>query len=460
MAKTSGASDPAAFAAAAKKATRPVYLLVGEPFQTEAWARTLIDALVPANRRSFNLETYDGRSTPIATVLDSLRMRGLFAGTKVVWVREPTLFLSREKRSDLAETLFADWAEERHGAAADKLLALAAMAGWTQDAFREANWANLPASEATSLLGGPIGDAERSALGAIRTYCLERGLSVGEYRDDSGLLQEFLAAGVPPGGVLLFTAAAVDQRKRIFKAVAEAGTVVELTLERERSGVLSAESIDLLVRQTLDAAGKRLAPPARRLLERRAGSDGATLASELEKLRLYVGERAAITEEDVREGVRDLGESWIFDFTKAIAQRQAGPALTLLRGLFAQGEHPLRLLSVVAREIRLLLLARDCLATSLAGQWNPRLQYAAFQQKLLPLISEEHREAFGKLHPYVLFLCLQNASRFGTAVLQHAMLRLQELDIKMKSTAADPRILLEGFVLNLCVADGAARTGG
>lgn len=460
MGKTSGANDPAALAAAAQKGPKPVYLLVGEPFQTGAWAHALIDALVPANRRSFNLETYDGRSTPIAPVLDSLRMRGLFAGTKVVWVREPTLFLSKEKRSDVAETLFADWAEERHGEAADKLLALAAMAGWTQEAFRDANWAALPGSEATALLGGSIGDAERSALAAIAAYCLERGLSVGEYRDDSGLLQEFLAAGVPPGSVLIFTAAAVDQRKRVFKAVAEAGVVVELSLERERSGALSAESVDRLVRQSLEGAGKRLAPAARRLLERRAGSDGAMFASELEKLRLYVGDRQEIGEEDVREGVRDLGESWIFDFTKAIAQRQAGPALTLLRGLFAQGEHPLRLLSVVAREIRLLLLARDCLSTTLAGQWNPRLQYPAFQQKLLPLISEEQREAFGKIHPYVLFLCLQNASRFGTAVLQRAMLRLQELDIKMKSSPADPRILLEGFVLNLCVTEGPARAGG
>ena len=128
-----------------------------------------------------------------------------------------------------------------------------------------------------------------------------------------------------------------------------------------------------------------------------------------------VGDASTIEEADVRASVRDLAESWIFDFTKALAQRQAAPAVTLLRALFDQGEHPLRMLSVIARELRLLLLARDCLSGSLAGSFTPRTQYTVFRDRLLPTLDERERDALGSLHPYVLYQCLQNASRTSTA---------------------------------------------
>lgn len=442
--------------AQAARTPRPVYLLIGEPFQTERTARALIEVLVPAERRTFNLEQYDGRTTAIGVVLDSLRMRGLFPGTKVVWVREPTLFLSGEKRGEIVDALFAAWADDRAAEAADKLLTLAALAGWTQERFQAVEWAALPATEATALFGRAVTVAERTALDAIRAACAERRLTVGEYRDDSGLLVEWLAGDPPATSVLLFTAAAVDRRKRVVKAVAEAGAVVELALARERSGALAAESIDRLVAQVLDERRKRLTPPAQRLVAQRAGGDPGMLAAELEKLCLYVGEAASIGEDDVRACMRDLSESWVFDFTKALAQRQAGPAVTLLRALFAQGEPPLRLVALIARELRLLLLARDCLTETLAGQWKGNLRYDEFQRRLLPMLSAPQREAFGGLHPYVLFVCLQNAARASTAALQRGVLQLQAVDLRLKSSGADPRMALEAFVLDLCRAPDRA----
>lgn len=450
MSKPTPPPDSTALLAAATKRPSPVYLLIGESFQTEGVARALIDVLVPAERRSFNLEIYDGRTAPLGTILDSLRMRGLFPGTKVVWVREPTLFLSGEKRGEITDALFAAWGEDRPAAAADKLLTLAALAGWTQERFAQADWAALSSTEISALLGRTATDAERTALDAIRAAAVERRLTVADYRDDSGLLLEFLAAGVPAGGVLLFTAAAVDRRKRVVKAVAEAGTVMELTLARERSGALTAESVDRLIGGVLDRWRKRLTPGAHRIVLQRAGTDAALLAAELEKLCLYAGEAATVGEDDVRASMRDLSESWVFDFTKALAQRQAAAAVTLLRALFAQGEPPLRLVALIARELRCLLLARDCLTDNLAAHWNPRVRFDVFQSRLLPLLSDAQREAFGNMHPYALYVCLQNASRASTAALQRGVLRLQEVDLRLKSSSADPHLVLEAFVLDLC----------
>lgn len=443
-------SDSDALLAAARKRPSPVYLIIGEPFQSEALARELIDLLVPPQRRSLSLERYDGRGTPIGTVLDSLRTPSLLAGTKVIWVREPTLFLSGEKRSDIASALFAAWEEDRPLEAAEKLLVLAGLAGWTQEQLTAADWSGLGAAEATALLGRQIGPRDAQTLDAIRAVCAERQLSVAAFRDDSGQLDQFLAAGPQTNSVLIFTASAADRRKRVVKTIADAGTVIELTVARERSGALTPDSVDALIERVVGRAGKRVAPAARQLIQRRAGSQAGALAAELEKLVLYVGDAATVDEAAVRDSLRDLAESWIFDFTKALAQRQAAPAVTLLRALFEQGEHPLRLLSVIARELRLLLLARDCITGSLAGAWTPRTQYTAFRDRLLPTLAESERDALGSLHPYVLYQCLQNASRTSASALQRGIMALQELDIAVKSTAADPRLRLEAFVLEMC----------
>jgi DNA polymerase-3 subunit delta len=428
----------------------PVYLLLGEPFQTESLARELIDVLVPPERRSFSLETYDGRTTPIGPILDSLRTPSLLPGTKVIWVREPTVFLAGEKRGDLADALFAAWEDERPIEAAESLLALVALAGWTQQQFAAAPWSGLPKADATALFGRALGPRDAEILDGVRAVCAERGLGVAAFRDDGSQLDAFLAAGVPPNSVLIFTCAAADRRKRVVKTIAAAGAVLELTVARERSGALTPESVDALIERVAGRAGKRVAPAARQLIQRRAGPQAGALAAELEKLCLYVGDAPSIEEADVRACLRDLGESWIFDFTKALAQRQAAAAVGLLRALFEQGEHPLRLLSVIARELRLLLLARDCLTGSLASTWTPRTQYTVFRDKLLPTLAESEREALGALHPYVLYQCLQNAARTSATALHRGILELQELDVALKSTAIDPRLRLEAFVLTMC----------
>src|SRR5205814_489571 len=149
------------------------------------------------------------------------------------------------------------------------------------------------------------------------------------------------------------------------------------------------DTVENVLAQVVGEHGKRLAPAARELVLRRAGTDVGVLSSELEKLCLAVGERDVISAEDVRGSVLDLAESWIFDFTAALGAGQIGPALTLLRGLLEQGEPALRLLAMLAREVRLLLIARECLDTSLRGSFRPDVSYTVFQTRVLPRIDAE-----------------------------------------------------------------------
>jgi len=444
----------ALLAAARSGRPRSVYLFAGESFHTRTAAHALLDALVPQARRAFNFETYEGRTTPIATVLDSVRTPGFFPGPKVVWVRESPMFLSGEKRSELTKALLAAWGDGREPEAAEKLLALLALAGWTQEQLVETRWATATKTRVREVFGEDLDAAALVQLDGVTRACLARGLTVSAYRDDSGMVVDFLGAGLPAHAVLLFTASAVDARKRLVKRLREVGAVVDFTVARERSGAITRETIDDLIQRGLREHGKQLRAEARDLIVRRAGTDPALLAVELEKLCLYVGDQPAITADDVRAVVRDLAESWIFDFTSAFATRQLGQALPLLRGLFAQGELPLRLLAMIAREVRLLLIARECLDGTLRGTWRANLPFNTFQSRVLPELDGETLAAFGKAHPFVLYRRFQDAAPVTARALRSAVVKLSDLDVRLKSSGGDPEILLEAFVIDWCRSEG------
>lgn len=458
--KEPAASLSAIVRAAAGGSPKPVYLFAGEPFQTTAAAKALIDALVPESSRTFNLEAYDGRTTPWARVLDSLRMRGFLAGTKVVWVRETTILLSGEKRGDVTKRLFAAWADGREQEAAEKLLTLVALAGWTQDQFARCDWSGLSKTRLKEVFGDEL-DAEQVAqLPRLQTACMTRELTVGAFQEEGANLLALLDGEMSPQVVLLLTASTVDARKKLYKRIDDVGVVLDLSAARERSGALSREAVDDLLSGLLAEHGKRLEPEARELVLRRAGSEPALVASEIEKLCLSVGDRPSITAGDVRESMLDLAESWIFDFTGALSARQVGAAVGLLRGLMSQGEPALRLLGMIAREARLLLVARECLDGDLRGIFRADLSYPAFQSRVLPKIDPESTAAFGKSHPFVVYKRLQDAARLSARSLRQALIRLSEIDLRLKSTRTDPALLLEQFVIDWCRPTARAGKSG
>ncbi len=449
MAKLSNRPQgPADIVRAAKKNRAPVYLFVGEPFQTEDLARQLIEVLVPANERSVSLEVFDGRTSPLPVVLDSCRTVGLFGSGKVVWVREPAFFASSEKRGDIADAMFSAWAADRRKQAADKLMVLAALAGWSQSDLQDTPFAALAKAKIKAFLGRSAEGGEADVMDAVKSAALEAEMTVASQKDDSALLEKFLTSGTAGDTVLLLTSTVADRRKRIFKEISKSGIFADLKVERERSGAMTREAVDGIIDEVMARWEKSPSPGARRSITLRAGGDPGLLQGELEKVCLYAGDCQKIEEDDVRTAMRDLGESWVFDFTGALSQRNAVKALALLRRLFAQGEPPLRLLAMISREVRILLAAREILSTSLARSWSSAMQYNRFRDQLLPAIPETQKELVAGMHPYVLFLALQNASRTSGARLERALLELHDLDIAFKSSRTDPQIRMEAFVLN------------
>src|SRR5262249_57599834 len=139
----------------------------------------------------------------------------------------------------------------------------------------------------------------------------------------------------------------------------------QLVIERDRSGRINRESLALVVNQRLREVGKTIDPRAREMILLRAADELLGLQQELEKLFLYVGDQLTIRSQDVDAIFADQGDSWVFDLTRCIAERNSVAALAHLARLLAQGEHPLKLLGTIAAEIRTLLAPRHLIDTQL-----------------------------------------------------------------------------------------------
>lgn len=113
------------------------------------------------------------------------------------------------------------------------------------------------------------------------------------------------------------------------------------------------------------AQGAALRPDAAQLLVDYVGADGWTLHNELAKLAAYVGPGGAITAREIHLLVTDETETNMFAFIDALCARRGPPAIQGLHGLLADGAAPLYILTMIARQVRLML------AASSAGRMSP-----------------------------------------------------------------------------------------
>ncbi|HAA56478.1 MAG TPA: DNA polymerase III subunit delta [Myxococcales bacterium] len=179
----------------------------------------------------------------------------------------------------------------------------------------------------------------------------------------------------------------------------------------------------------------RLGPDvAYRLLEL-LGNDLASLNNALERIALYLGGKGDVSIDLVNEQVAENRTYNLFELSGLIGDRNLQGALHLLRGLMETGEHPLKLLVLMAKAFRSLLKARvaydqGARLHDMDAFVNPRIRYKR---------DEKVRELF------------QQVKRFTTPELIKAISLMQEADFSFKSTSGlTPELLMERLVIELC----------
>lgn len=157
------------------------------------------------------------------------------------------------------------------------------------------------------------------------------------------------------------------------------------------------------------------------------GADLRSLDLEIEKLLLYADGRQ-VTSADVVTLVRRAREADIFDLVDCVGRRQTGRALALLNRMLDDREAPLFLLTMLARQIRILIQVTE-------------LQEEGLTQR------EIARRL--KLHPYVVEKGLAQARNFDLAQLERAHEQLVQADWSIKTGEANDALALDMLVVAL-----------
>ncbi len=140
-------------------------------------------------------------------------------------------------------------------------------------------------------------------------------------------------------GVLVLSVKVWPGTTKLAKAVEKVGLAVECKTPDER------ELPPWLVQLAKARCAAKLEEDAARLLVELVGPEVGLLASEVEKLAVYVGERAAIRRDDVARMVGAGRIETIWRTIDAATTGQAAEALADLDGLLAAGEPPIKLLA-------------------------------------------------------------------------------------------------------------------
>ena len=231
-------------------------------------------------------------------------------------------------------------------------------------------------------------------------------------------LETFL--GSPPASaVLLLIVAKWDARTRLAKLVARIGDARDCSApQRSRLGGFLAGAAA--------RRGKTIAPDAAELMGEWVGCDLAALDSEMEKLSLYVGDRAGITLADVAAVVTASAGVGAFELTNAITDGKPAAALKALGGMLQTRGDEFRTLGMIAWHLRRAIRAKGLLD---AGR---------SQQEALPKLPYPVRNAF-----------LAMLRRRPLAAFQRDFRRLIRADLAMKSGTTPPAALQE-LIVGLC----------
>jgi DNA polymerase-3 subunit delta len=433
----------------------PVYLFDGDAFLALRAAREVANALVPEGQRSLNVLELDAAASP-AEVAAELRTRGLFStGGKVVLLQEPAFLASKEDVEESFARAVEQWGEGRQREAARRLLALAGKAGLSASDLA------LPAGEdpakARAALakrfkrefGFALDEAGLAFVEAAAAFAIEREMKAA--KDDTGALDELLAAGLPPGHVLIVAAGKVDAKLPVVKKLAEAGRRVKTAIERE-ANFEARPMLGPAVSALLAGTGKRASPAAVERLRELVDADARALATELQKLAAYTGDRKQIEVADVDAVVTRVAADPFFALGNAVEARELAEALAVVDRSIADGGHPIMLLSTVAGTLRRLVVEKER-ARKAAG--DRRLaSVREWESIVFPTIPEEE---VGKKKPYGFWMKYQASTRFTLAELLDAIAGLAEADVAMK-TGQDGRLRLERVLVSLLAPETRGRS--
>jgi len=220
---------------------------------------------------------------------------------------------------------------------------------------------------------------------------------------------------------LVFTATALDTRKKPWNALKKKNLVYKATSmnEREIRGFLRSRAL---------RRKKQLSPGSASALLSLAGSDLKALDDALERLSLFVGQRKSIEPRDIMQVVSDDRLRSVFEITDAIGEKDASKALSVLSRVLRQQERAIGINHLLARQMRQLLVCSTMRGSS--------------REKLASVLG---------LPPFIAGKIRKQSERYSPGDIEKALRIAADADLQLKSSPLSDEMILDRAVLELCM---------
>lgn len=259
---------------------------------------------------------------------------------------------------------------------------------------------------------------------------LPRGNSADEESGDAAQLAAYLAAPTP-GTVVVIESSRYDfdgedkskleRVQKFYSAVRDQVEFRHFTPEAARS----------LAQNLAKNAGLQLGLAELAILLDATAGDAARLAIEIEKLRVFAGPNRKVTAEDIAALVPDAQAATIFALVAALGRGDRTEALNVLDNLSREGEYMPLVLTFLATQFRMALVAREANLRT-AGQ-----------------IQAHFTRLGGRMWPQRAREVEQTVQAFPKAKLERAVVKLFEADRSLRDARPDDRIVMEEMILAL-----------
>lgn len=230
-------------------------------------------------------------------------------------------------------------------------------------------------------------------------------------------------SNIPSTTLLIFSVSeGIDKRRKIVKEIGKSGKVVEF-------GRLTGKDAHKWVIKAFNKHKKKIGEGEIDALldiigysDRNSTKTLKDLENEIIKLVNYVGERNAVTKQDIELLAPRTLENDIFRLVEAIGDKNGDEALQILNDMLVEGEPEIRILHMITRQFRFL-----------------------YQIKLMEVQGYTSTAIAPKLgiQPFIVKKYLKQAVNFDTAALRKAMNQCLQTDGSIKKGTMNQRLAIE-----------------
>ncbi|TCN24643.1 DNA polymerase III subunit delta [Mesobacillus foraminis] len=246
--------------------------------------------------------------------------------------------------------------------------------------------------------------------------------SKGKVEHNLSKLESYLAEPAPYSTVV-FTAPyeKLDERKKITKELKRKAVIGEAKR-------LSEPELKNWIKDRAIGNGAEIDEDAVELIVTLSGTNLFMLTSEIDKLILYAGDARKINAEMVDKLVARSLEQNIFTLIDKVVHRKIEEALRIYYDLLKQNEEPIKILSLIAGQFRLLYQVKE-----LARRGYGQQQIAGYL----------------KIHPFRVKLAAGQAKYFSDEELTNTIQLIADADFQMKTGGMKKELLIEMILFQL-----------